>query len=127
MGVGSTFEVRETRTDMYGTHTTTVVEEVKEFVPNKRLVYERLVGEPPATRAVRSSVEVEAVAGGTQITKSYEHLLRSLRAKPLMLGLIFLTMPILRLVEYWDLTRELRRIQSAVEAEQSGGSSQPTP
>jgi hypothetical protein len=111
--VGSTFRMRY-RGGISGYAISTCAVEVKEFVPDQRLVFDVF---RTAVAVVRYSINLEPVVGSARITMRHEYLLPSLLAKAL-LPLMLLVTPILWPLSFWNLTRELRRIKSRVEAEE---------
>jgi uncharacterized protein YndB with AHSA1/START domain len=106
--VGSTFRMRY-RGGVYGYGISTCAVMVKEFVPNERLVFDVF---RTAVTEVRYSISLEPAVGGTRITAHHQYLL-----PPLLVPLMLALMPILWPLSFWNLTRELRRIKSRVEAE----------
>ncbi len=115
--VGSTFTVT---VDLRGYGTRTTVNQVTEFVPNKRLVYETAAtgGGLAGTVRNRTVFEVNPADGGTRVTRRTETLQLGLVFGSLLLLLSYMLVPLM--VIFWlvrplfrgRLRRRLRRIES---------------
>jgi uncharacterized protein YndB with AHSA1/START domain len=115
-GAGSVFRMC-LRGGLDGYRPVTCPVQVKEFVPNERLVFD--VSRTSVTE-VRYSISLESLVSRTRITARRQYLLH-----PLLVPVMVPLMPILWPLSFWNLTREIRRIKSRVEAEESSRS--PTP
>lgn len=107
--VGSTFRMRY-RGGLTGYTISNCAVKVQELVPNERLVFDVF---RTAVTVVRYSIEVVPLAEAARITMRHQYLL-----PPPLVPVMLLLMPILWPLSFWNLTRELRRIKSHLEAEE---------